>query len=166
MSSSGNAPLIIVMGVTACGKSTISTALAAELGCPFIEGDEHHPAANIEKMKAGHPLDDADRMPWVRALLNEVEACPPDGPVVLACSALTRSVQSALNMTARQVCWAHLVLDETSLHERMEKRAHFMPPTLLQSQLDALDPPEDARAFDAGQSVTATVESIRATFAL
>lgn len=166
MSSSGSAPLIVVMGVTACGKTTVGSALAKRLRCAFIEGDDHHPAANVEKMRDGRPLDDVDRTPWVKAILDEISTCPPHDPVVLACSALTRSVQSGLAGTAREIVWAHLALDADALRERMLAREHFMPPALLQSQLDALDPPESARTFDAGQPVLATVRDIKDAFAL
>ena len=152
--------LIVIMGVSGVGKTTVGRALATGKGWPFIEGDDHHPAANIQKMKSGIPLDDADRLPWVASILDYVTTLEDD-VAVLACSALTPVVQEALRSTnARRVIYCCLVADASILSRRMQTRSHFMPPALLTSQLDALSPPEDALKFDAHQAVETLVGEI------
>ncbi len=157
-------PLIVVMGVAGCGKSTVGAALAGSIGAVFIEADDHHSAANLAKMNKGVPLDDADRSPWAEALRDKVAASAPDTVVVLACSALTPVVQSRLGETSRDVYWAHLQLDYDTLYQRLSSRTHFMPPELLDTQFAALDPPASARSFDARKSVVEIVQEIRTSF--
>ncbi len=131
-------PAIVVMGVSGCGKSSVGAALAAILGLPFREGDALHPPANIAKMSAGEPLDDADRWPW----LDRVAAALAEGGVV-SCSALKRAYRARLRAGAgRPVAFVFLHGDAALLAERMGARAgHFMPPALLASQLAALEDP-------------------------
>lgn len=132
------------MGVSGTGKTVIGEALAARLGSPFIEGDSYHPAANIEKMSAGTPLDDDDRRPWLELLADKLAANQAAGTgSVLACSALKRSYRDILRRGVGEVFFLHLDLPFDVLRERMEKREHFMPASLLQSQFDTLERLED-----------------------
>lgn len=133
-------PKIVVMGVSGCGKSTVGELLAEELGVPFKDGDELHPAANIEKMSAGIPLNDDDRWPWLRDVAAWLNI---DGGVV-GCSALKRSYRDLLREEAPGVVFAHLEGPEDLLRARMYSRpGHFMLPEMLRSQLDTLEPLRD-----------------------
>ena len=146
--------VIIVMGVSGVGKSTVGQALAAALHCPFIEGDDHHSPANIAKMTQGRPLNDADRLPNA---LAETEH------VVLACSALKHAYRDRLTRNlSSQVLWVHLAADFSTIATRMQGRKHFMPPSLLQSQFDTLEPPADALVIDATQPTEVIVDAILA----
>lgn len=133
---------VVVMGVSGCGKTTVGEGLAAALGWPFDEGDRFHPAANIAKMSAGHPLDDADRRPWLETLaarLGEKEAAGTSS--ILACSALKRSYRDLLRSGAPRVRFVHLHGDKAVLAARLANRkGHFFPPDLLDSQFAALEP--------------------------
>ena len=128
------------MGVSATGKTTIGVGMAERLGMTFIEGDSFHPKANIEKMSAGIPLDDDDRRPWLQALAEEIRRSDRAGiSTVTACSALRRIYRDWLREGVRELFFIHLHTDFEILRERMEKRQHFMPPSLLQSQFDTLE---------------------------
>ena len=135
-------PLVVVMGVAGCGKSTVGARLAQHLGVPFCEGDVLHPAANIEKMRAGQPLDDEDRRPWlvrVNRWLREQDA----GGVV-SCSALRRRYRDRLR-EGLDGALRVVLLDppRRELERRLAVRtSHFMPPSLLDSQLAGLEPPD------------------------
>jgi gluconokinase len=133
---------VIVMGVSGSGKSTVGRLLAARLGWPYLEGDDLHPAANIAKMAAGHPLDDADRAPWLAAIRDRCAALlRTRGGCVAGCSALKRQYRDVLR-EAGPTRFAYLAVDRDELHRRLiERHGHFMPPTLLDSQLAALEPP-------------------------
>ncbi|MEL6781378.1 MAG: gluconokinase, GntK/IdnK-type [Pseudomonadota bacterium] len=155
--------LIVIMGVAGAGKTTIGKALARRTGWPFIDGDDHHPPANIEKMAASIPLTDEDRTPWIDALLQATNACPAGTPVITACSALTPFVQTRLTATeGRAVAFVHLVLDREATRTRMEQRDHFMKSVLLDSQFAALTPPDGAITLDASQPVDRLVDQVLA----
>jgi len=130
---------IVVMGVSGSGKSTLAQGLAERLAIAFIEGDDHHPASNIEKMRAGTALTDADRWPWLAALVEAIDS--HNETVVVTCSALKRAYRDYLREhCARGVFFLHPVVDERVLTSRMQQREdHFMPTGLLQSQLAALE---------------------------
>ena len=141
--------IIVVMGVSGVGKTTIGVRLAERLGVPFVEGDSFHPPANIAKMSSGVPLDDADRLPWLEALAAELErARRTGGGIVLVCSALRRSYRDILRDGHDDVVFLFLAGDKTLIGERLAaRRGHFMPPGLLDSQFAALEPPgPDERA--------------------
>lgn len=130
---------IVIMGVSGSGKSTLAIALADRLRLEFIEGDDFHPQTNIDKMRAGIELTDADRRPWLAALVAVIDSRKDE--MVVTCSALKRSYRDYLRQhCSREVVFLHPLVDEHVLHKRMELRAdHFMPESLLQSQLAALE---------------------------
>lgn len=129
---------VVVMGVSGSGKSTVGAALADALGVRFVDGDSLHPAANVAKMAAGIPLDDSDRVPW----LDAVAAVLAAGPVVVACSALRRVYRDRLRAAAPALELVFLDGSRELLASRMARRpGHFMPTTLLESQLATLERP-------------------------
>jgi beta-N-acetylhexosaminidase len=131
---------IIVMGVSGCGKTTIGGLIARELGVPFLDGDSLHPVENVAKMAAGTPLTDDDRWPWL-ATVGAALANAGDGGLVLACSALRRSYRDAIRAQAPDTVFLHLHGSKEVLRARTEGRTgHFMPATLLDSQLATLEP--------------------------
>ena len=142
--------IIIVMGVSGSGKSTIGVGVAARLGLAFVEGDAYHPQANIDKMAAGHPLDDDDRRPWLLALADVLAEAETAGGCVLACSALKASYRELLSsgLSAKPIV---LFLDGSRelLAGRLRGRSgHFFPPHLLASQFETLEEPADAIRLD------------------
>jgi gluconokinase len=142
--------VIVVMGVSGSGKTTIGTALAEALGVEYAEADTFHPKANIDKMTAGTPLTDEDRAPWLEAIAGWIREHEGSGGVVTS-SALKRRYRDVLR-TGGDVWFAHLHGDRAQLAERMKTRTgHFMPVSLLDSQLADLEPlePDEAGAvFD------------------
>ncbi|MEJ8278540.1 gluconokinase [Pseudonocardia spirodelae] len=133
-------PLVVVMGVSGSGKSTVGAALADALGVPFTDADGLHPAANVAKMESGVPLTDDDRRPWLDAVGAELAGHAGTG-LVVACSALRRAYRDRLRSHAPATVFVHLCGDRTVLGERITGRSgHFMPPALLDSQLDTLEP--------------------------
>lgn len=155
--------VVVVMGVSGCGKSTIGHALADRLGCEFCEGDDLHPVANVEAMAAGHPLDDAMRAPWLAAVAAWIDRTLDAGDTgVVSCSALKRRYRDVLRRP--QVLFAHLDAPKQVFADRLTHRAgHFMPPALLDSQLADLERPgSDERALrvDAALPVEQQVDAI------
>jgi len=152
---------LIVMGVSGSGKSTIASSLAARLGWTFEDGDRFHPASNVAKMAAGHPLTDEDRWPWLQAIADEVDrVCAAGGHVVIACSALKRVYRNLLIHERSDVRIVFLNGTKALIAERLGRRKHhFMPPGLLDSQFKTLEPPEsDEHVITA--PIDATVETI------
>lgn len=151
--------VVVVMGVAGTGKTTIGPLLAARLGVPYAEGDDFHPEANIAKMSAGVPLDDADRWPWLDAIGAWAHSRAGLGGVV-SCSALKRSYRDRLRAAAPGLVFVHLAGDRELVGERMTHRqGHFMPTALLDSQfatLQALGADEPGVAVD----VSGTPEEI------
>lgn len=138
------APIVVVMmGVSGVGKTTIGTLLAERLGWGYAEGDSYHPPANVEKMRAGTPLDDADRGPWLAAIAADIDRWRVAGQgMVVACSALKRRYRDVLIGDRADVRLVRLAGEEALIRARMEKRTdHYMPPSLLLSQLATLEPP-------------------------
>jgi gluconokinase len=141
---------VVVMGVSGCGKSTVGRHLARPLGATFLDADDFHPPANVERMRAGVALTDADRAGWLDALAARLEqAHTAHEPVVLACSALRRSYREALRRAAPELTLVHLTGSPALLAERIAARpGHYMPPSLLPSQLALLEAPgNDERAI-------------------
>lgn len=133
-------PLVIVMGVSGSGKSTIGVLIADALGVGFIDGDSLHSASNIAKMAAGTPLSDDDRWPWLAKVGQTLAEADSTG-LVVACSALKRSYRVAILREAPTVVFLHLTGSRRVLASRLEDRSdHFMPTTLLDSQLATLEP--------------------------
>ena len=156
---------VVVMGVSGTGKTTVAAALSDALGWTFIEGDSLHPPANIAKMSAGVPLDDDDRRPWLEALASLQAFHHAEGmSTVLTCSALKRAYRDVLRggVPAGSVSFVHLAAPFEVLRERMESREHFMPASLLQSQLDTLEPlgaDEPGTVVDVSQPLDAVVRA-------
>lgn len=151
-------PRIVVMGVSGSGKTTIGALIADELGVPFTDGDGLHPIENVRKMAAGTPLTDEDRWPWLRRVGEHLAAAGTSGTgLVVACSALKRAYRDAVLAEAPGTVFVHLAGTVEVLQERMEGRSdHFMPPSLLRSQLATLEPlasDEPGFALDIAQPV-------------
>ncbi|MEI7035254.1 gluconokinase [Fulvimonas yonginensis] len=134
--------MIVVMGVSGSGKSTIARRLAATLGWAFLDGDDLHSPASIAKMRAGIPLRDADRWPWLDAIAAWMHRELADGRAgVVACSALRRVYRERLRRAGPGVRFVYLAVTHEALARRMRARDHFMPPELLGSQLATLEEP-------------------------
>lgn len=156
--------IVVVMGVAASGKSRVATVLAERTGWRFIEGDELHPQSNRDKMTEGTPLTDADRWPWLDAIGGELAAARADGqPLIVTCSALKRSYRQRLRKHCATTRFLFLHGDEALLQTRMARRQnHFMPPSLLPSQLATLEVPADdepgVHCADVQQDVASIVD--------
>ncbi|HEX9464274.1 MAG TPA: gluconokinase [Alphaproteobacteria bacterium] len=135
--------IVILMGVAGAGKTTVGESLAQRLGARFIEGDTFHPAANVEKMRAGTPLSDDDRLPWLAAIAGEIGRCLARGETaVIACSALKRAYRTILIGGRAAVRVVHLEGTPSLIQARLDaRRGHYMPASLLPSQFAALEPP-------------------------
>ncbi len=137
--------VLVLMGVSGTGKTTVGKLLAGDLGWTFVEGDDFHPLANVEKMKAGIPLDDRDRRPWLRALRERIEnACRQGENIILACSALKREYRQYLERNDLECVYYVFLHGSAELISRRlaQRKGHFMNPNLLESQLEALEVPE------------------------
>ncbi|MFF0944033.1 gluconokinase [Kocuria sp. CPCC 205300] len=157
------APLVVVMGVAGSGKTTIGALVAHESGSPFLDADHLHPLENVRKMAAGTPLDDADRWPWLDVVGKRLREAGETGTgMVLACSALKRPYRDRIRCHAPGAVFLHLTGDVDVLSSRIEGRSeHFMPVSLLQSQLNSLEPldkDERGYALDIDQFVEKMVE--------
>jgi gluconokinase len=146
-----------VMGVSGSGKSLIGVALARALGVEFVEGDDYHPAANVQRMSSGIPLTDDDRAGWLRALAVRIREARDAGTgLVMTCSALKRSYRDVLRADAGELRFVFLRGPRALIAERLaNRRGHFMPPTLLESQFAALEEPspdEQAWVCDISES--------------
>lgn len=135
---------IVVMGVSGCGKSTVGALLAERLGWPFEDGDSFHPPANVEKMRAGTPLTDEDRWPWLEAIAARIASARDGGQgVVVACSALKRSYRDALRAGHADIRFLHLTGEPALIMARQAARqGHYMPASLVASQFATLEPPD------------------------
>lgn len=158
-----SAQILIVMGVSGSGKTTIGTGLALALGWSYIEGDQFHPKANVEKMARGISLNDEDRSAWLDELRSEIEKCLEEQrPAVLACSALKNSYRERLRVDER-VQFVFLNIPYETARERMSKReGHFMPVSLLDSQFETLQQPDSSNSInvDAQQSPDQIVKEV------
>ena len=156
--------IVVVMGVSGAGKSTIGRALAARMGVDFVEGDHLHPTENLERMEAGLPLDDEHRRPWLDAIADEIARHSALGTgVVITCSALRARYRDRLRM-AGPVRFVFLNPDTAELSRRVTERDHdYMPAELLDSQIAALEPPDgepDAVTVSPSAQVEVTVDRV------
>ena len=150
--------IVLVMGVAGVGKTTIGEALAGALGARFIDADDYHPPENVAKMKAGVPLGDEDRWPWLKRLNQELEK---EQRAVLACSALKESYRQRLAEGVKDFKVVYLHGSAELIRERMKTRKHrYMPAALLDSQLATLEPPLDAIAIDVAATLEDSVAAI------
>jgi carbohydrate kinase (thermoresistant glucokinase family) len=153
--------IVVIMGVSGSGKSTVGSALAAALGWPLVEADDLHPPANVAKMAAGIPLDDADRWPWLDRIVDALRCALQQQPdVVLACSALKQAYRDRL-MRAGPMRFVHLRGDASTIAGRLATRKHrYMPATLLASQFATLEAPNDAIDVDVDADTATQVRTI------
>jgi gluconokinase len=160
--------VIIVMGVTGSGKTTVGSQLAADLHWPYYDGDAFHPPANVAKMSQGIALTDDDRQPWLLAIRARIDALRAAGQsAVVGCSALKASYRNALGAGAPEVRFVYLHGDPPLLAERLHHRiGHFMDPALLDSQLTTLEEPADAVRVEVALPVHAQVRRIREALGL
>ena len=150
--------IVVVMGVSGCGKSTVGQLLAERLACPFLDADEFHPPGNVAKMAAGTPLTDADRQPWLEMLNGKLRA---QEIAVLACSALKESYRQILSNGLDDCRFVHLRGSIELIRARLADRKHrYMPASLLESQFATLEPPASALAVDIAQPPARCVEAI------
>jgi carbohydrate kinase (thermoresistant glucokinase family) len=148
------------MGVCGSGKSTVGRVLAEKCGGRFLDADDFHPQANIDKMKRGEPLDDADRAPWL-ARLADLLSESGDKPVILACSALKAGYREVLSTGRGDVRFVHLCGAPELIRARLRARpGHFMPESLIDSQFAALETPQEALSVDIDQPVETIVGTI------
>lgn len=154
--------IIIVMGVSGSGKTSVGRQLADELNCSFYEGDNLHPDSNVAKMAQGIPLDDMDRWPWlqkIRALITDLHQ--NDQTAVISCSALKQSYRDYLQSPQKPVQFIYLKVDFPVLQQRLNQRSdHFMPDSLLDSQLAALEEPSTALWINANRSLNQITDDI------
>jgi gluconokinase len=154
--------IIILMGVSGVGKTTIGQIVSGKLGWPLFDADEFHSEASIEKMRNGIPLEDTDRWPWLdrmNAMLREHEARGEN--VLLACSALKRVYRDRLSTGTAELRWIYLKGEFELIRERLDARkGHYMKAGLLESQFAALEEPEDAFRFDIDDSPESIADSI------
>ena len=153
--------IVVVMGVSGSGKSTVGQLLASRLNVPFLDADEFHPPENVAKMAAGTPLSDADRWPWLEKLNGKLIE---NRSAVLACSALKESYRAALARGLPDCRFVHLRGSIELIRARLKERQHrYMPASLLESQFAALEPPARAIGVDIGQTPERCVEDILAS---
>ncbi len=137
--------IVLIMGVSGSGKTTVGEYLAERLRCAFAEGDEFHPPANVAKMRGGTPLDDSDRWPWLLLIAEQVDAyIARKQHLVVACSALRAAYRDVLIGDREDCHLVYLAGSKDLIRKRMEARSHFMPPALLDSQFATLEEPAEA----------------------
>ncbi|MGC1375485.1 MAG: gluconokinase [Anaerolineales bacterium] len=160
--------ILVIMGVSGSGKSTVGQNLAAELGWSFYDGDDFHPAANVEKMANGIALTDADRADWLAALARLIRDLSGGGRSgVLACSALKQSYRETLQQNTPNVQFVYLKGSYDLILKRLQARkGHYMRPELLKSQFETLEEPGQALVVDVAQPVAGMVRQIRQAFSL
>jgi gluconokinase len=161
----GDSLVLVVMGVSGCGKSTVAGVLAGRLGWPFAEGDALHPQANVDRMASGHPLTDEDRWPWLELVAEWIQSRLDAGQSgIITCSALKRSYRDRLNRRGSGVTFVYLAGDKGTIAARLSVRqGHFFPTTLLDSQFADLEEPtadEPSLRVDVGPDPSAIADRI------
>ncbi|HET9626465.1 MAG TPA: gluconokinase, GntK/IdnK-type [Kofleriaceae bacterium] len=156
--------ILVLVGPSGSGKTAVGQALAAALGWPFLDADDLHDAAARAKMASGTPLDDADRAPWLARVAHRMAALAAGGPgAVVACSALRRAYRDTLRAAGADVRFVLLDADAATLRRRVaDRRGHFMPASLVASQLATLERADDLIAVDAARPIDQLVAEIRA----
>ena len=155
--------IVIIMGVSGCGKSTIGKKLAQKLGCSFLEGDDFHPTENITKMKKGIPLTDQDRLPWLKKISEKCAHENNIGNNLVGGLLPEKKKYRLILNNAHNYELVHLFGDLKTIKQRMSKRDHFMPIKLIESQFETLEPPakeEDAIATEINLPIEALVDKI------
>lgn len=154
--------IIIIMGVSGSGKTTLGQAIAKKLDYNFLEGDEFHSKENKLKMKKGTPLTDEDRIPWLKEI-NQVLHKKRGGKIVLACSALKKNYRKLLQerFAPETILWIYLNNEYSILKARMENRNHFMPVSLLKSQLEELEPPKKGLQMNSSLSINKMINQLK-----
>jgi gluconokinase len=167
--SPGQPPVLVLMGVSGCGKSTVAGLLAGLLGWDFEEGDDLHPAANVDKMASGHQLDDEDRWPWLANVAEWIgEHVDAGRPGIITCSALKQSYRDVLR--GERVVFVYLAGTREQIARRLAARhGHYMPASLLDSQFEALEPPtpeENSITVEIGASSSVESDGIMSRLGL
>jgi gluconokinase len=160
--------IVIIMGVTGVGKTTVGQVLAANTGWTLYDADDYHSPASVEKMRAGVPLTDDDRWPWLDRLNAVLRAADVRAEsAILACSALKQRYRDRLQQGLPRVRWVFLKGDFELIRSRLQgRKGHYMNPALLQSQFDALEPPVDAVLVDVGDEPAALAQRVLAALVL
>jgi len=160
--------IVVLMGVSGCGKTAVGEILAHELRWPWFDADDYHPAANVEKMRAGQPLTDADRWPWLDGLNELLRTRDANGEnAVVGCSALKQIYRDRLARGLTEVRWVHMKGSFELIMSRLQQRKHrYMPASLLQSQFDTLEEPRDALTVDIADPPEVLAARIRASLQL
>jgi carbohydrate kinase (thermoresistant glucokinase family) len=153
---------VILMGVAGSGKTAVGKGVETRLNWLFLDADDFHPAANIEKMKQGIPLNDQDRIPWLRALRDELTRLLGEGrSVILACSALRESYRQLLSDDMAAMSFVLLDVDQETIRQRLQHRsAHFFPKELMDSQFAALEQPKEAIIIDARKPLDEVIDRV------
>jgi gluconokinase len=167
--SLGQPPVLVLMGVSGCGKSTVAGRLAGRLGWDFEEGDDLHPAANVDRMASGHQLDDEDRWPWLAKVAEWIGGqTDAERPGIITCSALKKSYRDALRSEC--VVFVYLAGTREQIARRLAARhGHYMPASLLDSQFAALEPPtpdENSITVEVGSSPSVETDAIMSRLGL
>lgn len=155
--------VIVVMGVSGCGKTTIGKLLSEKLGIPFFDGDDFHPEKNVTKMASGTPLNDEDRKPWLLDLASHIHHWNQKKGAVLACSALKKSYRQRLmsNTPPDTIIFVYLKGSKKLISNRLQERnGHYMPPELLNSQFEVLEEPQNAMTVPVHNSPETIVTTI------
>ena len=156
--------IVVVMGVAGAGKTTVGSALARALGWAFIDGDDMHPTANVDKMRRGEPLDDKDRMPWLESLARLMAGMERERKdAVFACSALREVYRAMLSENSPRILWVYLRAELATIRTRLAaRRGHFAGTSLIDSQFATLEEPRRGLALDAAQPPEAIVALVLA----
>jgi gluconokinase len=160
--------VIVLMGAAGAGKTTVGRALAAALGWPFVDADDLHDARSVARMRSGTPLEDEHRRPWLERVHQAMlQADRSRHSIVVACSALREEYRAQLARDVTRIAFVFLDASPALLRDRLERRVgHFMPPSLVDSQLEILEPPRDGIRIEAAQPVDAQVQAVRVALGL
>ena len=157
--------MIIIMGVSGCGKTTIGKILEQQVGLPFYDADDFHPESNVLKMKSNIPLNDEDRQPWLESLADHMNKWENKGGFILACSALKERYRKILMTKVSDVNWVYLFGSFDLIKSRLEQRnQHYMKSSLLQSQFDDLELPDYGLHVSIGKSPSEIVSIITSNY--